>query len=183
MSGEFTTERAAVRGIRVALGIGGVLALATGILILFQPARAAAIVTLILGIYAIAVGLVYGGIGIFSKAKGGWSRIGHVLLGIVFIIAGIVAFTNSTAVTVALAIFVTVAVGIAWIIEGVVSLSTLGFSPSKGWTVFFAIISIIAGVYLLISPLWGAFTLWWLLGIMLAVMGIMNIIRAFTFGK
>ena len=70
-----SAEKSAVNGIRTALGIGGVLAVIVGILILVWPGRTAAVVTAIIAIYAIAAGLVYAGLGIFSKAKGGWSRL------------------------------------------------------------------------------------------------------------
>ena len=98
-------------------------------------------------------------------------------------IAGIVAFANLGATTVWLAAFVGILVGIMWIVEGVVALSTLDLAPSRGWTIFFSIISIIAGVTLLFSPIWGAVILWWLLGIGAVVFGIINIVRAFSFGK
>ncbi|WP_375384417.1 HdeD family acid-resistance protein [uncultured Microbacterium sp.] len=173
-------EKSAVNGIRTALGVGGVIALIVGILILVWPGHSAQVVTAIIAIYAIAAGLVYAGLGIFSKTKGGWSRVGHIVLGILFTIAGIVAFANLAATTVTIAIFVGILVGIVWIVEGIVSLSTLGAAASKGWTVFFAIISIIAGIVLLFSPLYIAL-LWLFLGISLIVLGIIQIIRAFTF--
>lgn len=178
-----TLDKSAASGIRVALGIAGVLAIIAGLLILFQPARAAFVVTAILGVYAITAGLVYAGLGIFSANKAGWARVGHIVLGILLIAAGIVAFANLAVTTAFLAIFVAVSIGIGWIIEGVVSLSTLGDQKSKVWTVVFAAISIIAGVYLLLTPLWGAVVLWWILGISLVVMGALNLLRAFTFGK
>ncbi len=172
-----------VNAIRTALGIGGILTLVAGILILVWPAQSALVVTWILATYAVAIGLTYAGLGIFSRAKTGWSRIGHVLLGLLFIAAGVVAFLNLTATKLLLAVFVAVLVGIAWIVEGIVSLSTLGDAKSRGWTIFFAIISVIAGAYLLFSPLWGAVVLWWLLGVMLIAMGLLNVVRAFSFGK
>ena len=183
MTTEPSLEKTATNGIRTALGVGGLLALIAGLVILFQPVTAAKFVTGVLAIYAIAIGLVYAALGIFVTGKSGWARVGHIALGVLFIVAGIVAFANLGPTTAALAIFVTIMVGIAWIIEGVVSLSTLGDASSKGWTVYFAIISVIAGIYLLFAPLFGAFTLWWILGIALAVIGVLNIIRAFTFGK
>jgi len=183
MSTESAAEKSAVNGIRTALGIGGVLAVIVGILILAWPGRTAMVVTAIIAIYAIAGGLVYAGLGIFSKNRGGWSRVGHILLGIVFIIAGIVAFLNLGQATEWLAFFLGLLVGILWIVEGVVALSTLGDAASRGWTIFFAIISIIAGIVLLFSPIWGAAVLWWLLGIGLVVLGIIQIVRAFRFGK
>lgn len=177
-----TAEKTLTNGIRTALGIGGVLAVVVGILILAWPGKTAMVVTAIIAVYAVAAGLVYAGLGIFSKGKGGWARIGHILLGVLFIIAGIVAFANLSLATTALAAFLGVLVGIMWIIEGVVALTTLGDGP-KGWTIFYAIISIIAGVVLLFSPIWGAAVLWWLLGISIIVLGVVNIVRAFTFGK
>jgi uncharacterized membrane protein HdeD (DUF308 family) len=183
MSTESAAEKSAVNGIRTALGIGGVLSVIAGILILVFPAGVASVVVAIIAIYAIAAGLVYAGLGVFSKTKGGWSRVGHILLGLLFIILGIVALINLTTATVWFAALFGIFVGIAWIIEGVVALSTLGDAASKGWTVFFAIISIIAGIVLLFSPLWGAAVLIWLLGIALIVLGIIQIVRAFTFGK
>ncbi|GAA2015285.1 HdeD family acid-resistance protein [Microbacterium ulmi] len=175
--------KSAVNGIRTALGVGGVLSLIVGILILVWPGKTAVVVAAIIAIYAIAAGLVYAGLGIFSKDKGGWSRLGHIALGVVFIIAGIVAFLNLAQTTAWLAVFLGILVGIMWIVEGIVALSTLGDAPSKAWSIFFAIISIIAGITLLFSPFWGAAVLWWLLGIALIVLGILNIVRAFTFGR
>jgi len=183
MSTEYAAEKSAVNGIRTALGIGGVLAVIAGILILVWPGKTAMFVTAIIAIYAIAAGLVYAGLGIFSKAKGGWARVGHILLGILFIIAGVVALFNLGQTAVWLALFIGILVGILWIVEGIVSLSTLSDAGSKGWTIFFAILSIIAGLVVLFSPIWGTVVLWWLLGISLIVLGIINIVRAFTFGK
>jgi uncharacterized membrane protein HdeD (DUF308 family) len=181
MSTASEAEKSAVNGIRTALGIGGVLAVIVGILVLVWPGKTAAVVTAIIAIYAIAAGLVYAGLGIFSKTKGGWARVGHIVLGILFIIAGIVALLNLGQATAWLALFLGILVGIMWIVEGVVALSTLGDAASKGWSIFFAILSIIAGIVVLFSPVWGTLVLWWILGISLIVLGIINIVRAFTF--
>lgn len=180
MSGS-AAEKSAINGVRTAFGVGGVLSILAGLLILWQPQGSAAFVTVVIAIYAIVGGLVYAGLGIFSKAKGGWARLGHIVLGLIFIAGGIVALFNLQQATAWLAVFVGILVGILWIVEGIVSLSTLGDAASKGWTIFFAIISIIAGLYLVISPLLGAVVLWWLLGILLIVLGIIQIVRAFKF--
>lgn len=181
MSTASEADKSAVNGIRTALGVGGVLAVIVGILILAWPGKTLAVVTAIIAIYAIAAGLVYAGLGIFSRTKGGWARVGHILLGILFIIAGIVALFNLAATTSWLLLFIGILVGIMWIVEGIVALSTLGDASSKGWSIFFAILSIIAGVIVLFSPVWGTVVLWWILGISLVVLGIINIVRAFTY--
>ena len=169
-------------GIRTAIGVGGVLAVIVGILILVWPGRTAMVATAIIAIYAIAAGIVYAALGIFAKGTGGWARVGYIVLGILFIIAGIVAFANLAQTTACLAVFLGVLVGIMWIVEGIVALSTLGDSSSKIWTIIFAILSIIAGVVLLFSPLYVA-VLWVLLGISLIILGIVNVVRAFSYGK
>jgi len=176
-------DRPVLTGIRTALGISGVLALILGILILVWPGRTAMVVVAIVAIYAIAAGLVYAGLGIFSVQKGGWSRLGHIVLGVLFIVAGIVAFINLPAATAWFGTFVGVLVGIMWIIEGIVSLSALEWAVSRGWTIFYAVLSIVAGIVLLFAPLWGATTLWLLIGISAVVLGVVQIVRAFTLGR
>ncbi|WP_345802475.1 DUF308 domain-containing protein [Microbacterium sp. AZCO] len=181
MSTESAAEKSAVNGIRTAFGVGGVLSIIIGILILAWPGKTAVVVAAIIAIYAIVAGLVYAGLGIFSKSKGGWARLGHIVLGVIFVIAGVVALFNLQQTTAWLGVFVGILVGILWIVEGIVSLSTLGDAASKGWTIFFAIISILAGLVLLFNPFYGTAVLWWLLGIALIVLGIIQVIRAFRF--
>jgi len=183
MAAEPSLEKTATNGIRTALGLGGVLSVILGIVILVWPGKTAMVVTAVIAVYAIVAGLVYAGMGIFATGRGGWSRIGHVLLGVLYVVAGIVAFSNLGLAAATLAIFIGVLVGIMWIIEGVVALSTIDMAPSRGWTIFFAIISLLAGMSLLFSPLYGAILLWWLLGISAVVMGALQIGRAFSFGK
>lgn len=173
----------ATNGVRIALGVGGLLALVVGILVLAWPVKTAGVVAVLLAIYTIASGIVYAGIGIFAKGLGGWARIGHVLLGVLFIVAGVIALQDVQNLTLVLAIFVAIFIGISWIVEGVVSLTTLGEGGARGWTIFFAIVSIVAGVTILFAPLFAATLLWIYLGAFLAVIGVFQIIRAFSFGK
>lgn len=175
--------KSAINGVRIALGIAGATALIVGAIITFWPKGAAAGIAVLLGIYLIIAGLAYLGIGLFSKGISGGARALDIILGVVFIIAAVLAFANLSATAVFLGVFLGVLVGIAWIIEGVVALVQLGDAPSKGWAVFFGILSIIAGIVLLFSPLWGAVLLFILTGISLIVLGIIQIVRAFTFGK
>ncbi len=68
--------------------------------------------------------------------------------------------------------------------RGVVSLTTAGHgSKARAWTIFFAIVSIVAGVVLLFSPLLGAVTLFLLIGVSLVILGVFQIVRAIQFGK
>lgn len=170
----------AADALRTAIGVGGIVALVVGILVLVWPGKTALVVTAIIGVYLILVGLGYVGSGFFGRSRSGWGRAGHLLLGVVYVVAGVLALANLAATAVSLAVFLAILVGVAWVVEGVVALTTLGDTSSKVWTVVFAVLSIVAGGLLFLSPLWGALVLWWLLGISLVVLGLVQVVRAFT---
>lgn len=174
-----TSGPSTVTALRRSLGVGGVLAVIAGLVIVVWPGKTLAIVATIVAIYAIAAGLVYAGLAIFSRRTRGWARVGHLVLGLLFIVVGIVALMNLTASTGWLLVFVGIIVGIMWVVEGVVALTTLGDAPSKGWPISFAILSIIAGIAVLFAPAMGTLALWWVVGLAFIVLGLMNIVRAF----
>ena len=175
--------RSAVNTIRVALGVGGVVALVIGLLVTFQPQAAATTIAILLGIYFIFAGLVYVGVGIFARGISGGTRTLDILLGVLFLIGAVLAFTNLSSTVAFLAVFLGIVIGVLWIIEGITTLVQLGDAPSRGWAIFFAIVSIVAGVALLFAPVWGAKLLFLVMGIALIVLGVMQVIRAFTFGR
>ena len=175
--------KSAVNTIRVTLGITGVLALIAGIFITFWPKNSAIVLTVMIGIYFLIAGLAYVGLGIFSKGLSGGARALDIILGILFVVGGVLMLTSPSESAAVLGIFLGVIVGILWIVEGAVALAQAGSSASKGWAIFFGLLSIIAGIVLLFSPLWGAAILFWVTGISLIVLGIVQIVRAFTFGR
>ncbi|MFN7241769.1 MAG: HdeD family acid-resistance protein [Dietzia cercidiphylli] len=166
--------------VRLALVIGGLIAIGFGIAVLLWPAKTAVAITGVLAVYAIIAGIVYASIGLLAKSHWTGSRVGHVLLGLLWVIAGAYAFASLQQSAAFLAIFITVMIGVMWIIEGFTALFTLGESGAKGVTIVFAIISVLAGVSLLSTPVWGAGFLWWLLGISLIVLGALNVFRAMS---
>lgn len=175
--------KSAISAIRVALGVSGVVALIIGIVVLFLPRGTALVLTTLVGIYFIVAGLAYLGIGLFAKGLSGGARALDIVLGVLLVIASIIVFTNLADSAVILGIFIGVFIGIAWIIEGVVALAQSGGSGARGWAIFFGIISIIAGIAVLFVPLAFIEVLFIFVGISLIVLGILQIIRAFTFGK
>lgn len=183
MSGFSTGGGSLLKSIRTTLAISGVLALIAGLVLLIWPIKSAVIVTAIFASYLVVAGLVYIGLGIFAAGRGGWSRVGHIVLGLLYIVAGVVAFANLAAAAATLALVVVIFIGISWIVDGVVALSLLGHDGSKVWTVLYAVLSIVAGVFVLFSPLIAGFTFWLLLGVSLVVLGIVQIVRAITIGR
>lgn len=172
-----------VRTLRVFLIISGIVALLAGLVLLIWPMKSAVIVTGIVAAYLIIGGLVYIGLGVFSAKDSGWARVGHIVLGLLYIVAGVIAFANLGAATVALALVVAIFIGISWILDGIVALTLLGHDGSKVWTMLYAILGIAAGIIVLFSPLYAAALLWWILGIALVALGIVQIIRAITIRK
>jgi uncharacterized membrane protein HdeD (DUF308 family) len=170
----------AANRIRRSLGVGGVLAVIAGILILSWPGKTVLVVAAIVACYAIAAGLVYFAIGLFSRRTRGWARLGHLGLSLVFLVVGVIALFNLTSPNGSPLQLLGILIGIMWIVEGIVSLSTIRDARSRGWSVTFAILSVIAGIVVLVAPIAATLALWWVLGVLLVVLGIMNIVRAFT---
>lgn len=176
-------ETSLVSGVRTMLGIIGIVATVIGILVLFWPAHTASAVTAVIGAYALVAGVVDLAMAIFSRSMGGWSRVGRIVLGVLYLAAGIIVFANLSAATATLALFVGILVGVMWIVEGVLALTSLGRAGSPVLTVLFAVLSIVAGMVMVFSPIWGAAVLWWVAGISLVVLGLIQISRAFSFGR
>jgi uncharacterized membrane protein HdeD (DUF308 family) len=183
MSQAVNEAKSLFTSIRITLAVSGVIALIAGIVLLVWPIKSAVIVTAIFASYLVVAGVVYIGLGIFSKAKGGWARVGHIVLGLLYIVAGVIAFANLGAAAATLALVVVIFIGISWIVDGVVALTLLGQDGSRVWTLLYAILSIIAGIIVLFSPLIAGLAIWLFLGISLIALGIVQIVRAITIGK
>jgi uncharacterized membrane protein HdeD (DUF308 family) len=167
------------RSTRMGLMIGSAVAVLFGIAILVWPTKTAVAVTALIAVWAAVAGVTFVLVSISAKGTSTGSRIGHLLLGLLYLVAAAFAFSELHQTAAWLAVFVTILVGVMWILEGFVSLFTLGEAGrSQGLTILFAIVSIVAGVVLLTSPLWAASFLWCMLGIALLVLGAIGFIRA-----
>ncbi|WP_395243156.1 HdeD family acid-resistance protein [Agromyces sp. MMS24-K17] len=176
-------SKSSINTIRATLGIAGVIALIFGILITFWPKDSVIVLTWLLGLYFLIAGIAYLGLGIFSRGISGGSRALDIILGLLFVIGGLIVLFNPSNSAVVIGVFLGVFIGILWIVEGVVTLVQSGDAPSRGWAIFFGILGLVAGIIVLFSPLWGAVVLFWFAGIALIVLGIVQIVRAFTFGR
>ncbi|MBN7792626.1 DUF308 domain-containing protein [Microbacterium esteraromaticum] len=183
MTDALTEAKSFMKSVRTFLAVSGAIALIAGIVLLAWPSKTAVIVTGIFASYLIVGGLVYIGLGIFSGKGGGWARVGHILLGLLYLAAGIIAFANLGAAKVTLAIVVAIFIGISWIVDGVVALSIMGQKTTKVWTLLYSLLSIIAGIVVILSPLYAAALLWIVLGASLVALGLIQIIRAITMKK
>lgn len=176
-------SKSAINGIRLAFGIGGIVALILGIILLVWPAKTLGVVAIFLGIYFLVAGVIRLAMGIFSKGISGGMRTLDILLGVLLIVAGVIALKNVAATTAALLILIVAVIGVGWIIEGVLAIVESRGAPSSGWAITSGIISIIAGIVVLVIPGWSAVWLVLMAGIVLIIVGILGIVRAFTFGR
>jgi uncharacterized membrane protein HdeD (DUF308 family) len=176
------------RTLRTIAIVTGVVSLVAGLVILVWPLKSALVITVLIAIYAMVAGVIDIALATVSRGLSGWLRAGLALLGVLFVVASIVAFANLPSTTVLLAVVVSTFLGIAWILDGLLSLLALGgpkdpFTPvrrSRGWTIAFALVSILAGVVVLLSPLFTALWLWLFIGASLLVFGVIQIVRAAT---
>ncbi len=175
------TTQQSVSAVRVLLGLSGIVTLVMGILVVAWPGRTAAVVAGLIAVYAFIAGVVYAGIAVFGSRRGGWWRLGYLVLAAVYIVAAVLALGNLRATTAVLAVFLGIAIGAVWVVQGVSTIALSRYAPSRGWMITSGVISIIAGVVLLISPLLSVAVLWWLIGISLIVLGITQVVQALSF--
>jgi uncharacterized membrane protein HdeD (DUF308 family) len=176
-------SKSAINGIRAAFGIGGIVAIILGIILLVWPGHTLVAVAVIFGIYFIVAGIVRLAIGIFSRGITGGLRTLNILFGVLLLIAGIIALKNVTIAAVALIILIVAIIGVGWIIEGVMTLAESGRAQSRGLAITGGIIGILAGIVVLAIPGWSALWLLVFTSIVLIVLGIFAVVRAFTFGR
>ncbi|EQC94041.1 hypothetical protein LLT3_02965 [Lactococcus cremoris subsp. cremoris TIFN3] len=171
--------------LRRGVGFSGIVSIIIGLLILFLPTKTAAIVAALVGVALVIMGVIYIGANLIRKSdnKGSFWRISHLLLGFIYLFAGIFVFSDLNAAAESLFVLIGIFVGVSWIIDGIVTLTVLRDFNSKFWGIILSIISIIAGFTLVFSPLWGAVTLWLLLGIEFVVVGLIKMIHYYRWDK
>jgi uncharacterized membrane protein HdeD (DUF308 family) len=175
----YTVPGLAFTGLAFSRGVGitvGVVTLILGIIIAFHPTQSLAAIAILLGVVMLVSGIYHIARAISGREN---ERVWRGIAGLLFILVGL-ALIRHLNLSVALIGFF---VGITWVIQGV-SVLVESFSPGRerraaGWTVVFGIISLIAGIVVVASPISSVTALTVLVGIWFVVMGIMEIIGSF----
>ena len=175
-------ERIVAQRFKQFLLVTGAVLLVIGLLILIWPGHTAKAITALLAIGVLFSALANAAVAL-TPGLPKRARIIAAIVAVLFAWAGIWALFNLGSTTVGLAFVVGLFIGISWIIDGIAALVTLGDAPSKIWAAIFGLISIVAGVILLIGPITGAAIIWLILGITVVVMGVLQIIRGLRFGN
>ena len=171
--------RVTITTYRWGFGIAGLVAIAMGIFVLVWPNEMVKIAALLVGIYAVLSGLIYIFTAIRAKELKSLARITRVIAGIAFITAGIVMLSFLSASAVVLANVLGVILGILWMVEGVSALMLLrGRVEQNALATGYAIVALVIGVLLLLTPVWGTAFLRWMIGFGLVLLGIAQVYRA-----
>ncbi len=173
----------AKNAIRAGYALLGVAAVLLGVALLFWPGHTLAVVAVLLGIYFIVSGVVRIVSAIVELGlPAGW-RVLDILVGLLLSVGGVVMLRNATLSAAVLAVLVTVTIGIGWIMEGVVALAESWRTTHSGWAVAYGLLSLVAGVIILVFPVSSTGMLVVFAGAALAVLGVVALVRAFTFGR
>jgi uncharacterized membrane protein HdeD (DUF308 family) len=156
----------------------GIITLLAGLLTVVWPDRTIVVIAVLFGIQLIVAGIFRFVAALAADEESGGTRVLLALLGVLSLIVGLYAVRHLQVTVAALALLL----GIFWIVNGVVetfaALSHRGM-PSRGWTIFMGLLSIVAGIVVLVYPGISLLTLALVLGFWLLLYGIMEIVAAF----
>lgn len=163
--------------------ITGVLALVAGIALLFAPAKSLVFLTTVLGFYFVITAAIRLFTAVFEPLlPTGW-RVTSIISNLLIILGGVIILRNQAFSTATLTTMVVIVAGFGWIVEGVMSILESELSSSRALAILSGALSIIAGMFVFIYPLWSAKMLVIFSGAALLVFGVTLIVRAIQFGK
>ena len=162
-------------GLRVAIGI---LSIVVGILVLTRPVDTLCFVAILFGIQLVILGVVRIVLAASASGVPGWLKILSIVLGILTIIAGVICFTRPQASLFILAILLAV----GWIADGIADLAR-GFGRDRSggertYLIILGIVSIIAGLVVVIFPGPSLVLLAQVAGIALLIIGALTCLSA-----
>jgi uncharacterized membrane protein HdeD (DUF308 family) len=156
----------------------GIITLLVGLLAIVWPGRTLVVIAVLFGIQLVVAGIFRFVMALAADEASGGTRVLLALLGVLSLIVGLYAVRHLQVTIAALALLL----GIFWIVNGAIetfaALSDRGM-PSRGWTIFMGILSVLAGIVVLAYPGISLLTLAVVLGFWLLVLGIMEAVLAF----
>ncbi|MGD8169072.1 HdeD family acid-resistance protein [Herbiconiux sp. P16] len=173
----------AARWLKGGLWVRAILSVVLGIVLLVlafnNPDAIVYTIAWLFAIYFWIVGLMRVVSGIVNNSVTGGIRALNIILGVLLILAGVVAVRNPVVALVALALVI----GFSWIIEGVLAIIETAKDSSKWFGTILGVISVIAGIVVIFLPLQSIGILVLFAGILLIVTGIMSAITAIMLGR
>jgi uncharacterized membrane protein HdeD (DUF308 family) len=162
-----------------ALLASGVLAIVLGALMLVWPGKTVLVATVLFGLYLLVVGGAQLFIAMASEISGG-GRAVLFISGAVSVILAVLTFRYFGE-PFAILLFA-IYIGISFIIRGVattVAAISGAETAARGWDIFFGIVSILAGIIMMLLPTTSIVTLAVVTGAFLVALGVFEIVSAF----
>jgi uncharacterized membrane protein HdeD (DUF308 family) len=156
----------------------GIITVLAGLLTLAWPGRTIVVVAVLFGAQLVVAGIFRFIAALAADEESGGARALLALLGVLSFIVGLYALRNILVTIAALALLL----GIFWIVNGAVEVfAALSHRrmQGRGWTILMGLLSVVAGVVVLVYPGISLATLAVVLGFWLLVFGIMEIVLAF----
>ena len=174
---------AATRWLKGGLWVRAILSIVLGVVILAlafnNPDAIVYTIALLFAIYFWIIGLMRIVQGIVSTGMTGGIRALGIILGVLLIVAGVVAIRNPVVSLVALAFVI----GFSWIIEGTLAVMETAKDSSQWFGTILGVISVVAGIVVIFLPLESIGILVLFTGISLIVTGVFAAITAVMLGK
>jgi uncharacterized membrane protein HdeD (DUF308 family) len=154
----------------------GIVTLVAGICTVAWPGRTVAVVAVLIGIQLVVSGILRL-VAAFTVEEEG-SRIWDVLVGLASVVVGILCLKDVFQTIEAL----TLIVGIGWVVQGIAEFfaGVAGATRHRALTILMGIMGTVAGVVVLTYPIDSVLALAWILGVWLAVRGVMLVAAAFA---
>ena len=152
----------------------GLVTMVLGLIIAFRPTQSLSVVMVLFGLLLIISGAYQLARAIRKPER---ERLWHGVAAAAFIIAGLVMIRHMHF---SLAV-IGLVIGVTWVLQGVALLAlALLIRPGghAGWTAFFGVVSLIAGIVVMAAPAVSVATLTSLVGAWFAVMGLLEMLGA-----
>ncbi|MEX0167987.1 HdeD family acid-resistance protein [Streptomyces sp. LMG1-1-1.1] len=157
--------------------IAGLVAAVLGVMVLAWPDASLFVAGVLFGLYLLLSGVMQL-VAAFGTHATTALRVMAFISGALSILLGLFCFKGVTQSAVLLALWI----GIGWLFRGItqtVAAASDPAMPARGWQIFLGIVSALAGVVLIVSPLESVAVLTLLGGIWLIAVGAVEVITAF----
>ncbi|MFF8596306.1 HdeD family acid-resistance protein [Streptomyces sp. NPDC015220] len=154
----------------------GLASVALGVIVLVWPGETLRVVGVLFGVFLLVSG-VFQLASAFGTHVPGHLRALHFITGALCVLLGLVCFRGTLESILLLALWL----GFGWLLRGIMMTAAAGASPgipARGWQMFLGIITLLAGVVLIVSPFGSIAALTLVTGIMAIVLGVVEVFHA-----
>ena len=159
----------------------GLLAVILGVVIVVWPGPSIIVAAVLFGVYLVVSGIVMVSLAFSLPVASGGARFLYFIGGAASVVLGVLAFRHFGSGYAILLLAIWIAVG--FIFRGVTAVAAAISAPQfpgRGWTIFFGVISGIAGIVVLAWPFDSIIVLALVTGTWLIILGVMEIIAGFS---